>query len=330
MNMRINQLVKMYRHFGIDMRADFKIEVNGKDITSRINKDTISIVFKDESGTIYDEITLNISGAFKKPKFEDEIKLWLGEEKDLFYCGIFKVQNPTQEYGTKEQMKITATGTDFSSNLKVKRNQSYEYVSASSIVELIAKRHKLEVVCDLDDIYVMHQEQTNESDLHFLKRFAGYYNALFSIKNNKIIFKKRIKNGKKSDALPRYKISKDECATVSIENINKTFYRSCKAVWHDTKENKQMSVTVGSGDPVKMIKNSFESVADAKLKADATLQKAQSGTKVGSITKYGQTIYAGGIIELTDTADDDTEYEIQSVQHTLDDSGWNISVDIQN
>ena len=312
------------------MKSAFKIEVNGKDITAKINKDTSSIVFKDESGTISDEITLNIEGAFKKPKYEDEIKLWIGEEKDLFYCGIFKVQSPTQKYGTSEMMRITATSTNFSSNLKVKRNQSYEALSIFDIGNIISKRYELELVCDVKDIYVLHQEQTNESDLHFLKRLAGYYNLLFTIKNNKIILKKRIKNDKKSDSLPRYKISKDECESVSIENTNKTIYGSCKAVWHDTKENKQMSVNVGSGEPIKYIKNSFESVADAKTKAQATLQKANSGTKVGTITKYGQTVYAGGILELSDTVDDNGEYEIESVEHTVDDNGWNISMEIKN
>ena len=203
-------------------------------------------------------------------------------------------------------MRITATGADFSKNLKVKRSLSYENVSIKKIVEIVASRHNLEVSSDFDDIYVVHLEQTNESDLHFLKRLAQEDNAIFSIKNNTVIFKKKIKNNKKSKDLPRFSLDEDECENVSIENTNKTLYNSCKAIWRDTKENIQKSITVGSGEPIKVIKDSYENVAQAKLKARAALEKANAGLKSGSIACYGFEIYAGGILDLTGTYDDET------------------------
>ena len=313
------------------MTPIFKLLANKKDVTKLINMDAFFISFKDEAGSVSDEITLKIQGSFKKPSYEDELQLWIGtKEKDLFFCGVFKVQTSTYNKGKSIYMSITATGADFSKNLKVKRSLSYENVSIKKIVEIVASRHNLEVSSDFDDIYVVHLEQTNESDLHFLKRLAQEDNAIFSIKNNTVIFKKKIKNNKKSKDLPRFSLDEDECENVSIENTNKTLYNSCKAIWRDTKENIQKSITVGSGEPIKVIKDSFENVAQAKLKARAALEKANAGLKSGSIACYGFEIYAGGILDLTGTYDDDGDYDIKRVDHTVDESGWNINIEIDN
>jgi len=310
---------------------EFTLIANGTDVTSKINLDASKISFEDEAGTVADEIRLVIEGSFKKPKYEDELRLYIGtKEKGQFFCGVFKVQTSTYKKGAQNCMEITATAVDFSKSIKVKRNRSYENVSVKKIVELIAKRSECEVSSDFDDIYVIHEEQTSESDLHFLKRLASSYNALFSLKNNKLVFKKRMKDGKKSDALPRFPLELDELTSVSIENTNKTLYNSCKAIWRDTKDNEQKSVIVGSEQPMKVIKDSFESKADAKTKAQAALDKANAGTKVGDISCAGFTIYAGGILDLSGTFEDDGEYEIKSVNHTLDSNGWNMQIKIEN
>ena len=41
-------------------------------------------------------------------------------------------------------------------------------------------------------------------------------------------------------------------------------------------------------------------------------------------------VYAGGVLKLTGTYEDDDTYLIKSVRHTIDSSGWNISMDIAN
>ncbi|MDY0320433.1 MAG: contractile injection system protein, VgrG/Pvc8 family [Arcobacteraceae bacterium] len=313
------------------MTPIFKLVANNQDVTDKINKNSSRITFSDEAGDVSDEIGLVIEGTWKKPKYEDELKLWIGtKEQGLFYCGLFKVQTSKAKKGSQNQIEITATAADFSKNLKVKRSNTYEQTSIKKIAEIIAARNELELSSDFDDMYILHLEQTNESDLHFLKRIALDYNALFSIKNNKLIFKKRIKENQKSDSLPRFSLAVDEFTEIEIENINKTLYNSCKAIYRDTKDNTQKSVTVGNAEPLYVIKDAFENEADAKAKAQAALQIANRGTKVGLITCTGFEIYAGGILNITGTLEDDGEYEIKSVNHTLDENGWNITIDVEN
>ncbi|WP_419768595.1 contractile injection system protein, VgrG/Pvc8 family [Arcobacter sp.] len=313
------------------MQIQFKLEANGVDVTQQLNSETSEISFSDVDGTVSDEITLRVEGLHKRPKTGDELKLWLGtKEEGLFYCGMFKVSRTPLTYGEENFLGITATAVDFSKNLKVKRSQSYENCSIKEICEIVAKRHELITKSDFEDIYILHIEQTTESDLHFLKRIASEYNALFSIKNNTLVFQKRIKDGKKSADLPRFALKKSDNNNIRIEPTNKSSYNSCKAVWRDTKENKQKSVTVGDGEPIYWIKDAFESEADAKAKAMAALQKANAGTKDGTIKCDGFEIYAGGILDLTGTLEDDDEYNIKKVDHTVNSSGWKISIKVEN
>ncbi|AXH14384.1 phage tail protein [Malaciobacter mytili LMG 24559] len=313
------------------MQPIYKIEANGVDVTKQLNSETSEITFNDEAGIVSDEITLRVEGLHKRPKRDDELKLWLGTKKtSLFYCGLFKVSRTPVSYGEENFLHITATAVDFSKNLKVKRSQTFEKCSIKQVCQIIATRHGLTLKSDFDEIFILHLEQTMESDLHFLKRISQEYNALFSIKNNTLIFVKRVKEGQKSNDLPRFYLSKTDINNIRIEPTNKTSYNSCKAVWRDIKSNSQKSLIVGDGEPIYMLRDAFESESDARAKAEAALQKANSGTKEGSIKCDGFEIYAGAILVLNGTLEDDDEYHIKRVDHIVNKSGWHITIKIEN
>jgi len=305
----------------------FKIEANGTDVTEQIRANLSSITFKDEDGNQSDEITIRVAGDFKRPAYKDELKLWLGyEETGLFFCGLFLVQTTERDsFG----LTITATGADFSAALKQKRDLSYEQISLKAIVQIIADRHGLKLKSDFDDLYVTHLSQTNESDLHFMKRIASDYNGIFSIKNGTLIFLKRTKDAKRSDELPVFEIDSSECSELRIKHANRTLYASCKATWHDTRDNTVESVTVGNGNPVLLMEGQFKTAAEAKAKAEAKLERANRGIKSGKIEMHGKEIYAGGTLKLTGFGEDDGEYSIKSVNHTFDD-GWVMIIEIEN
>lgn len=311
------------------MTPIFKIEANGKDVTEQLKKDISSISFSDEDGNQSDEITIRVAGNFQRPKYQDEIKLWLGyKESKLFYCGLFLVQTTERD---RFGLTITATGADFSETLKQKRDLSYESISLKKLVKTIALRNKLDVKSDFDDMELTHISQTNESDLHFLKRLSQDYNAIFSIKNNTLVFLKRIKDSQKSSTLPLFEIDAAECSegTPKIKHMNRTLYASCTASWHDTADNQVKKITVGNGDPVLKLAGSFKTHAEAKSKAEAKLMQSARGTKAGHIAMPGREIYAGSSLKLTGAGEDSGEYSIKSVNHTYSD-GWSMTIEIEN
>ena len=307
----------------------FQILANGEDKTSFISKNLISISFKDEANSQSDEITIKVAGEFKRPSYKDELKLWFGYKEDatIFNCGTFIVQTTTKE--NDNILTITATGADFAGSLKEKRNKTYESMSIGQIVGDIASRNGLEVNTDFDKEFVLHLAQSDESDLHFLNKLAKEHNAIFNIKNQTLIFKKKIKEAKKNEDLPTYTINKKDTLSLSIKTSSKTLYNSCKAIWQDTKANKTKEIISGSGEPCINMRGTFKDEADAKLKADAKLQKANQGIISGSVSLEGGAYYAGGKLNLVGTLEDDGEYQIKSIDHTYNNNGWSCKIEFE-
>lgn len=303
----------------------FRILANDKDVTEHIAKNLISLSFKDEAGIVSDEITLSVYGTFKRPKYQDKLKLWLGyKESGLWYCGSFAVQSSER---TESTTTITATGVDFSGGLKKKKNRAWEKVSLKEIVERIAKEHGLSAICDYGEIKIAYTGQHDMSDLAFLKKFAKDFDAVFNVKDNQIIFLRKGNEGK--SAIPSSAISLKECSSYRIKYSNKTLYGSCKAVWHDTKENTIKEVVVGSGGEQIKLEQSFKNAAEAKEKAKAKLERANSGIVSGSLEIYGSKVFAGGILTLSEAGGDEGEYRIKSVNHSLSADSFTTSVEFE-
>lgn len=306
---------------------NFKIIANDKDITSSLKKELQSLTFKDEANEQSDELTIKVSGEFKRPKYEDELRLYLGYGDDLVYYGLFSVQTTSRE--NISTLSINCTGVNFSNILKEKRDITYEKISIKDICKQIADRNVLKLKSDFDDVSIVSIAQSGESDLHFLNRLSKDYNAIFNIKNGTLIFTHKIKENKKNEDLPEYNVSANQVSSISIRHSNKTLYKSCKSIWHDTAENKVKEITVGVGEPVLINKGSFKDEADAKIKAQSKLQKATQGLVTGSLTMEGDAIFAGGKLNLTDTIEDDGQYQITSVTHNFNSGGWQINLEFE-
>ena len=303
-----------------------RILANDKDVTEHIAKNLISLSFKDEAGIVSDEITLSVYGTFKRPKYKDKLKLWLGyKESGLWYCGSFSVQSSER---TESSTTITATGVDFSGGLKKKKNRAWEKMSLKEIVEKIAGEHGLSAICDYGEIKITYTGQHDISDLAFLKKLAKDFDAVFNVKDNQIIFLRKGNEGKST--IPKASISLSECSSYRIKYSNKTLYGSCKAVWHDTKENTIKEVVVGSGEGEQIkLEQSFKNAAEAKEKAKAKLERANSGIVSGSLEIYGSKVFAGGILSLSNAGEDSGEYRIKSVNHSLSADSFSTSVEFE-
>ena len=306
---------------------NFKILANEKDVTTTLQKELISITFKDEANEKADELTIKVRGEFARPQYQDELKLYLGYDNDLIYCGSFLVQTTSRD--SFKSLSISATGVDFSNVLKEKRDITYERISIKAICKQIADRNILKLKSDFDDVNILSIAQSSESDLHFLNRLAKDYNAIFNIKNDTLVFLHKTKDNQISNDLPSYTISSNNVESITIKHSNKTLYKSCTSIWHDTKENTIKKVTVGVGEPVLINKGSFKDAADAKVKAQAALERAVQGLRTGSLSKDGEVIFAGGKLILKDTVDDDGEYQIKTVSHNFSSNGWTINLEFE-
>ncbi|MEO1927576.1 MAG: hypothetical protein ABGX26_02690, partial [Nautiliaceae bacterium] len=261
---------------------------------------------------------------YKRPKYEDKIKVWLGyKETGLYYCGAFLIQTTEKN---QNSLRVSATSTNFTTEIKKRRNISYENITLCDLVKKIADRNSLKYKCDFKDVFFKHLAQTDESDLNLLNRIAKIYNATFNIKNDTLIFIKKQGNG---GNLPLFEIDRKNVSSWTIKYANKTLYKSVKATWHDTKENKVKEVVFGNGEPQYVLQNTFKDENEALKRAEGILNFLNSGIVSGNLTIDGMNIIAGAKLKLNDFGEDDGEYSIKRVTHSLSESGYTIRVEFE-
>jgi phage protein D len=297
----------------------FRLEANAQDITAIIAKNLTALTITDKDGDEADELSFSVVGLWSRPKYGDKIKIWIGE-KEAVYFGEFIVQ--TSERTDNNILTITASSADFK-ELKNRRDANYDNMSVSDVVGQIALRYGAPFKCD-DDGQVEYLAQANESDAAFLRRLAKDRDAIFSIKNGTLLFLKRREDG---GDLPAFEVDVRDCINLRVKRSDKTQYASAVIVKHDTQTNEPIEVTVGSGEPALRIKRDFTDEAEAIKKAKSALDKANRGIVSGSVTIVLQPIFAGGILKLKNSVEDDGEYAIKSVRHDL--GSWQSSIEFE-
>jgi phage protein D len=305
----------------------FRLVANNKDVTKHIASNLKSISFNDEDGLKSDKIDISVYGDFKRPEYKDELKLYLyyQEQSKEFYCGLFIVQNST--WNIDNSVTISATATNFSNSLKELKNRSFQKMSMTDIVTQIGSEQELKIKCDFDDVFYPYKAQSNESDIAFLGRMAKELNAVYSIKNETIIF---LRQDEKS-TLKTVTIDANNCDGLTIKNSNKTYYKSATCKYQDTKENKVETIEVGDKEPTYQMQETFTNKSNLEVQAKAKLTQLNKGVKSGSFKIDGFGIYARSNLKfLNIKQEDDVTYHIDTISHTLDDSGWNMSVTFSN
>jgi phage protein D len=298
--------------------VDIKIIANNKDVSKLISNNLISLTLVDEIGISADEVTLKVRNDFKRPKYADEIKIFING----IYYGIYIVQTTTK---TQNELIIKATATNFTNSLKKKKTRSFENIKACELIAKIATENNLNYKCDIDFTF-KHLAQTNESDLNLLTRLAKQLNAQFNIKNNTIIF---IKTKQENENLPKFTIDIKEAITYSIKHNAKKIYKSTKAIYHDTKENKIKQISYLTGEPQFILQDTFKNEAEAYKTAKSYYELLNKGSITGFVTIPPKEIRAGGILILTGFSEDDGEYSIKRVTHNLSGSGYTMRVEFE-
>ena len=299
----------------------YVLVVNGADVTTKMYENSASMTYVDNAGEMSDELSITIAGSWDIVKFSDKARLLLGYlDDEVWECGTFEVQSV--KIGAFET-RIKATSTSFNNDLKTKQNRVWHKKRVSDIVSNIAHRHNLKVECNIDT-KVVYLSQANESDIHLLTRIAKEHNALFKIKDDRLLFVKR-------EELGKYSIDIAECSNYSITFKNRTVYGSAIAEYYDSKENSSVRVKIGSGKPVLRLEEYFDSKEEARRVAQNKLKEQSRGKVSGSLSIYGMNIVSGGKIELVgDDRIKDMEFTIKKATHTINSSGFSSVLEFES
>ncbi|OTA14872.1 phage protein [Xenorhabdus vietnamensis] len=225
---------------GKTSKPAFRLEINNKDISGKIQSRLISLTLTDNRGLESDQLDIELDdadGMLSLPRRGDILTLELGwDDHPLTSKGKFVVDE-IEHVGAPDRLTIRARSTDFRGDLNVKREFSYHKQTLENIVSTIATRNQLKfkISEELKGIS-MHIDQTNESDVSFLTRIAKQEGAIASVKNGELLFVRQGQNKTASGQdIPPVLIIRQSGDNHRFSLSDREAYTSVVAQWQDTR-----------------------------------------------------------------------------------------------
>lgn len=328
------------------MRPLFKIEANDADVTAVIRKRFVSGMITDNEGLQSDtfEVTLDDrDNAIVIPDTGAELKVWLGyQASGLAYMGLYifdehDISGPPDQVVLKAkaaQVSNSETLKGMSASLKQQKTRSWSGQTLGSIVETIAgdAGYTPCVFADLGDELIEHVDQTEESDMHFLTRLALERNAVAKPAGGNLVLAPRGKSksltGRQLSAVT---LDRSEITTWNLNTSEREAYRSVQTFWHNLQTGEKVAVTVGDGDPVKMLRGNFPTSEEAVRAAGADLDRIERGQAGLTLTLPGRSeLAAEGAVFLTGFRKELLgEWSIKKATHPFSRSGFTTTLECE-
>jgi phage protein D len=274
-----------------DFKPVFVLLANKKNVTDAVNENLISLTLTDSSEFASDmlELVLKADGVQKPPKGA-ELELWLGYPGSLTKMGLFVVDELALD-GWPAKMTIRARAAPFEasknglSHLQSQKTRSWKRgITLDDMVAKIAKEHKLQasVSRSLTGIVLPHYDQTAESDIAFLVRIGRKYDGIVKVGGGKLVLYRRGDSN-----LPLFAVTATDAMGWTYSETSRENEGTVVAFWHKYTHGRRQLVEVGSGDPVKQLRQWYPSEEAAKDAALAELNRRKRGAVTFSVTLPG-------------------------------------------
>jgi uncharacterized protein len=300
-----------------------------KDITTAITPALIDLTYTDYMEGESDSIELALEDADRKwqdawyPTHGDKINVQLGyADAPLLPCGDFEIDEIWLD-GPPDTVRIKALSAGVTRSVRTRNGRAYDDVTLADIAATIAKRNKMTLVGTIDKIKIKRVTQVYETDLTFLKRVAEGYGYSFSVRGSKLVFFKRADLKAADTTLT---IDRQDVSHYSFRDKVHGIYASATVTYHDprakvTRKRKVKDVVAAgnrhSVDDQK-INVRAEDDAQARIKADAALDRANGDQTGASLTMPGMVKAMAGInVLLTNFGRMSGKYTITQSRHRV-------------
>lgn len=330
----------------------YTIKIDDKDITSNFDKRLMSMHITDNRGLEADTISIELDdsdGKLELPKRGIQISVSLGWVNDsVILQNIFTIDE-CEHSGAPDVLSIRGKSANLRDSLNERREKSYSNKKLCEIVAEIAQRHDLQYKIDksVADEFVIHIDQTNESDASFLTRLCNDYNAAATLKNGMlIIFIKGLAKTVNGQNIPSTTITRKSGDQHRFAIADRNAYTGVRAHWIDyrapqkqrinakrkpkTKTNNpnkkdENGILVGAEGNVKVLRHTYSSKQNAHRAARNEWYKLQRGASQFSIclAEGRPDIYPEmpASVEGFKKEIDSTLWTITRCTHSLDTSG---------
>ncbi len=323
---------------------DFRITLDGKDLTSRMKPRLVELSLSEKRGGEADQLDLTLSdhdGALAIPEPGVMLTLqigWLrgtGVPVGLVSKGGYIVDS-VEHGGPPDVITLRARSADLSGELRTRREGSWKDTTLQAVISEIAGRNSLspKIAEKLAAIAVPSLIQSRESDMAVLKRLGKEHDAVATIKGGALIFApigagitasgKTIPPAtlaRRDGDRHRYSIEKQDEST------------GVEASYHDLKTGRKKKVQAGDKGKVRRLARTYPTEAAARAAA-----KAEHGRR-GRLPVKMSFDLARGRADLFPERKvtvrgwkpeiDKTQWLISAVSHRLSTSGFTTSIEME-
>lgn len=331
------------------MKPIYRVTRNGQDISSSLAPRLLSISVTDEAEDRSDTLSFSLHdrpeyGRYMDlPATGDLITVSLGYEgRELTLMGQYTV-DAVNINGTG--IKVDCKSADMVGPFRSQRSQSWHMKKLSDILREIAARNGYEPALDSDlsEVVVSHVDQVAESDMSFLTRLSGQYDAVARPTDGKLVLAKRgaamSVSGKSMDSVA---LCPSDCESWSYSyaaredrgkarglprSTNEAEGGGIRAHYHNVRSAKRKSVEVGSA-PFRELRFSFRNVIEATAAAaSANNQQTRGSGSFSCVISGNPRVVAESPLLLKNWRPQVPEkWRIKTVQHDLNNSGFKTSI----
>lgn len=288
------------------MTPDFRILLDGQDITPRIAPRLESLQLIDARGFMVDTLDITLTdqdGALAIPRRGARLRLHLGwQGQPLEDKGEYLVDE-VEHTGAPDKLTLRARSADLRSTLTHKLDCSYNALTLGDIVRTCAARNGLTPVipASLAETPTAHIDQAGESDANLLTRLAQDYGAIATVKAGKLLF---IPPGQATTAsgkpIPQVTLTRKDGDMHRWGVADRASFTAVRANYHDVKQATRAFVVVGNEEEIdganvespteptatntKELRHTYANRANALRAARAELQRIQRGLATFQIT----------------------------------------------
>lgn len=341
----------------------FSITIEGKDITTVLDKRLMSLTLTDNRGFEADQLDLELDdadGLIVLPRRGAVITVALGwKGQPLFPKGGYTVDE-IEHSGAPDRLTIRARSADFRETLNTRREKSWHQTTVGEVVKEIAGRHNLKMALgkDLTDKAIDHIDQTNESDASFLMRLARQYGAIASVKDGNLLFLRQGQGKTASGkALPVVTITRKDGDGHRFTLADRGAYTGVIASWLHTREPRKKEITsvkrsrrkatapkeqeakqgdylVGTDENVLVLNRTYANRSNAERAAKMQWERLQRGVASFSLqlAEGRADLYTEMPVKVTGFKQpiDDAEWTITTLTHSVSsDNGFTTSMELE-
>jgi hypothetical protein len=269
------------------MQVKFKIEVNGADITAKVQDRLLSLTVTDNQGIESDSYQLELDNrddALAIPPTGASVQLYAGIDK-LEFLGHYTVDT-VRESGQVRTLTLSGSSADLTSRLKSHRQQSWDNTTLENVLSEISSRHGLTLALhdDYKLIEIEHIDQTAESDLGLINRLADEYNALFKIADQRLIFtKKQAGETLVGQSIPVQTLNPFDVLSWDYQQSERSEVTQVKAKWRSVIKSDEQWEVAGEDGVTHIINRQHRTRQDAITAAKSKLSQLKSGQETLSL-----------------------------------------------